>query len=364
MKKNDHLYAVIMAGGSGERFWPVSRTAKPKQLLPIVGKKTMIQETVGRIAPLVPRGRIYVVTNREQAAEVRRQLPGVPQGNIVAEPMGRDTAPCIALAAALIRRRDPDGVMIVMPADHVIRDLSVFRATLADAARLCVRDDRLVTIGIRPSTPHTGYGYIKFGGKISSGTKTVFSTVERFEEKPDRQRAEQFLSAGNYYWNSGMFVWRAATILEEMKKYMPRLYDAAREMSAAAGKKDFARRIERIYRGLERRSIDYGVMEKSDRVVAAESNFYWDDVGSWASFRKYRREDAFRNVAEGDVVTFDTQDSVLIAKEGTVAVLGMKGVTVVKTADAVVVCPSSRLEEIKHLVKAMKENKKLRRYTE
>lgn len=362
MKKNN-LFVVIMAGGSGERFWPVSRTKVPKQLLPIAGKKTMIQETVARVLPLAGKKNVLIITNCEQAQEVKRQLKVLPAKNIIAEPMGRDTAPCIAYAAAIVSKRDSDAVMMVMPADHVIRDERKFRGILQDAGRVAAEKSCLVTIGIKPTVPHTGYGYIRFGEPISSGTDTVFSQVRKFEEKPKIERAKEFVADGNYYWNSGMFVWKASVILEELKEYLPQLHRAAIAMSDAAGKKDRDARIRRIFQKLDRISIDYGVMEKSRRVVATAGDFYWDDVGSWASYEKYRAKDADGNVVEGDHVTADVRDSLIISKDGLVAALGLKNIIIVKTKDAVLVCPKERLEEVKHLVKKLKMDKKLNTYT-
>lgn len=362
MKKKSP-YVVIMAGGSGERFWPVSRTKIPKQLLPIAGSRTMIQETVARVLPLAGKENILVITNCAQAQEVKRQLKMLPVTNIIAEPMGRDTAPCIAYAAAIVSKRDPDAVMVVMPADHVIRDEKKFRAILQDAARVAAEKSCLVTIGIKPTVPHTGYGYIRFGEPIGTGTRTVFRQVRKFEEKPKIERAREFVSDGNYYWNSGIFVWKASVILEELKEYLPVLHRAAIAMSDAVGKKDGAERITRIFQKLDRISIDYGVMEKSRRVVATAGDFYWDDVGSWASYEKYRTKDAHGNVAEGDHVTADVRDSLIISKDGLVAALGMSNVIIVKTKDAVLVCPKERLEEVKHLVKKLKTDKKLNTYT-
>jgi mannose-1-phosphate guanylyltransferase len=361
--KNTHLYAVIMAGGSGERFWPVSRTRVPKQLLPIVSQKTMIQETVARVVPLVGKDRVLVVTNCEQAPEIKRQLKAVPAKNIIPEPVGRDTAPCIAYAATVLEKRDPDAVMIVMPADHVIRDENKFRAILKDAAAVASRESCLIAIGITPSAPHTGYGYIRFGEPFNTGTATAFRKVQKFEEKPNIDRAKQFLADGNYYWNSGMFIWKASTILAEIKEHMPVLHRAALSMASALGRKDGPARIRGIFQGLERRSIDYGVMEKSRRVIAAAGDFYWDDVGSWASFEKYRKRESEGNVIEGECVTADVQGSLIISRDGLIAALGVTNIIIVKTKDAVLVCPKERLEEVKHLVKKLKADAALKKYT-
>lgn len=314
------VYAVIMAGGSGERFWPKSRRRLPKQFLPIVSKKSMIEETIGRLKGLVPEDRIYIVTNKIQASLIKGRR------NVVAEPLSRNTAPCIALSARIIQKRDPNAVMVVLPSDHHIKDISRFQDTIRAAVKL---DSVLVTLGIKPTFPHTGYGYIKRGKRLGKG----LYKVSRFTEKPDLKTAKRYVTSGKYYWNSGMFIWKVNTILEEIKRYLPDLD---------------SRSI----------SIDYGVMEKTKRAVVLEAGFAWDDVGNWASLDKHKAKDKDGNILQGDVVVRDVNNSIIISEAPLVAGIGIRDMIVVATKDSVLICPKDRAEEVKSIVGMLKENKK------
>lgn len=314
------VYAVIMAGGSGERFWPKSRRRLPKQFLPIVSKKSMIEETIGRLKGLVPEDRIYIVTNKIQAPLLKGYK------NVIAEPVSRNTAPCIALAARIIQKRDPEAVMVVLPSDHYISDISKFQDTIKVAVKM---DGVLVTLGIKPTFPHTGYGYIKKGKRLGNG----LYKVSRFTEKPDLKTAKRYVTSGKYFWNSGMFIWRVDTILEEIKKYLPDLD---------------SRSI----------SIDYGVMEKTNRAVVLEAGFTWDDVGNWASLDKHKEKDKNGNILQGDVLVKDVNNSIIISEAPLVAGIGIRDMIVVATKDSVLICPKDRAEEVKSIVGMLKENKK------
>ena len=266
-------WAIIMAGGFGERFWPKSRRKQPKQLLPIVGDKTMIQQTVERVRPLVGDARIVVVTNHEQAALVRQQLPRVK--HVIGEPVGRNTAPCIGLAAAIIGARDPEAVMAVLPADSFIRDAERYRRVVGDALKLAKTQDVLLAIGIEPTSAHTGYGYIHVGEELSTNLATKFWKARRFVEKPDRKTAEEFLTSGEYRWNAGMFVWSFRAVREAYRKYQPALWDACVRIQPTAGAKSFSRVLAREYPKMEKISVDYAIMEKADNVVVANGDFDW-----------------------------------------------------------------------------------------
>jgi mannose-1-phosphate guanylyltransferase len=330
-------WAVIMAGGVGERFWPMSRRKRPKQLLPIVGKQTMIQQTVARLTGAVAPSRMIVVTNAEQAPLIRKQLPRVK--HIVAEPAARNTAPCIALAAAVIRERDPDAVMVVVPADSYIPDAQHYRRVVSDALTLAGREKVLITIGIQPTSPHTGYGYIQLGERINDR----FWKARRFVEKPDRATAEQFLASGEYRWNAGMFVWSLRAIGEAFQKYRPELWTDVRSLKCA-------------YRKLEKISIDYAVMEKAGNVVVANGDFAWDDVGDWAAVERHGKQGG------PDFVSVDSTGCVVAGEAGhTVAAVGVSDLVIVHTRDATLVCRKSDAQRVRELVKKLAGERKYRK---
>ena len=333
-------YAVIMAGGMGERFWPKSRKKRPKQLLSIISRRSMLQETVDRVKRLIPNGRIIVITNKVQAPLVRKQLPDIPRSNIISERISRNTAPCVALAANVIRKKvGADAVMVVLPSDHVIKDISKFHRTITDAVNMAAERKVLVTLGIRPRFPHTGYGYIKLGRSLQNR----FYKVAKFTEKPDLKIAKRYVTSGKYFWNSGMFIWRIDTILEEIRKYIPGLLKNLKN-----------------YNRVPNVSIDYGVMERTKRAVVAEANFYWDDVGNWAALEGHLKKDRFGNIVQGKSVTRNTKGSIIITDSPLVAALGVSDMVVVATKDSVLVCPKHRAQEVKQIVEFLK--KRYKRY--
>lgn len=349
-----HIFAVIMAGGGGERFWPKSRQARPKQLLRIFGERTMLQDTARRVSGLVPPGRLIVVTTALQAPLIARQLPGVPRASVVAEPFGRDTAACIALGAAIVLARDPEWIMVVLPADHVIRDRHRLIANLRDACRVARDRECLVTFGIVPNEPATGYGYIRKGRAVRCGLRTVFARVREFTEKPALAVARRYVRSGDYYWNSGIFVWKASVIAEELKKHMPDLYRGCIEIRDALGTRRAPGVIRKVYGSIERVSIDYGIMEKSDRVVVARADFDWDDAGSWCALERHFPADGKGNVVLGKSVALDTERCIIVSDDGIVACLGVKDLVVVKTPDAVLVCHRGAAQELKRIIKELK----------
>ncbi|MBA4407675.1 mannose-1-phosphate guanylyltransferase, partial [bacterium] len=287
------LYAVIMAGGVGSRFWPRSKEKKPKQLIRIVGENTMIQDTVKRLEGLVANDHIYVVTNKIQKMRVKEQLPQVPEANIIDEPFGKNTAACIGLAAVVIKSKNEDAVMITLPADHLIKDDEEFRKCLLKAAEFADKNKGLVTIGVTPTRPETGYGYIQFDEtEVGQNIHKVLT----FAEKPNIETAQQFLKAGDFLWNSGIFIWRVDAILKEMKKYLPDLSDGLDKISEAVGTSEFEKQVVHIYGQLKSISIDYGVMEKSDKVFLTKADFYWNDVGNWEAVYEISNKDDDGNV--------------------------------------------------------------------
>ncbi len=345
------MYIVILAGGSGTRFWPLSRKKTPKQLMSVFGGRSMLQRTVERIIPLNPEG-ILVVTNALQAEETERQLSFVPddQLTIVKEPLARNTAPAIGLAAAIIASLDPTAVMAVLPADHYIQGEEEFRATL-ERARLAAADMTLVTLGIRPGSPETGYGYIE--ADLKAGQEGVFP-VSRFIEKPCREKAVELLSAGNNYWNSGMFVWRADVILDRIRTHMPELYTGLESLRIPARLSDhsMARQVEALYAAIPAESIDYGVMEKADGVVVIPSSFGWSDVGSWSALPGLLEGDEHGNVVvdKSRLVPLDSQGCLVLGGGKLVALLGVRDLVVVDTGDALLVCPRDRAQDVKNVV--------------
>lgn len=353
-------WAVIMAGGYGERFWPRSRRKQPKQLLPIVGDKTMIQQTVERVRPLVSDARIVVVTNQEQAPLVRQQLPRVK--HIIAEPMGRNTAPCIGVAAAIIGKQDPDAVMAVLPADSCIHDVEGYRRVVGDALKLAAAQNVLLTIGIQPTSPHTGFGYIQVGEELPTASATKFWKARRFVEKPDLQKAEEFLASGDYRWNAGMFVWSFRAVAEAFHKHQSTLWDACVRIQASTTK-SFARVLAREYAKMEKISVDYAIMEKADNVVVANGDFDWDDVGDWPAIGRHYEKDASGNVARGEFVGLDASDCIVVGdKKHMVAVIGVRDLVIVHTADATLVCHKNEAQRVREVVKQLAAEKKYKHY--
>jgi len=361
-KIGKHIHALIMAGGGGERFWPCSRQASPKQLLKIFGARTMLQETAYRVSPLVPRDRLLIITTKAQAPQIRRQLPGVPRQSVVAEPFGRDTAACIALGAALIMDRDPEAIMIVLPADHVIKDRKKFIVNLRDACRVAKERNCLVTFGITPTGPVTGYGYIRRGRWLPSGLATAFARVEEFTEKPDRATAARYLRRGDYLWNSGIFVWKAAVIVEEFKKQMPDLYRCYLEIMRALRMPRWERVLARLYGRLKKISIDYGVMERAENVMMAQADFDWDDAGSWLAIERHFAADGNGNIVMGDNITLNSSGCIVMSDGGIVGCLGLKDTIVIRTPDAVLVCHRNAAQDIKKIVQQLRTRSKWKGY--
>jgi mannose-1-phosphate guanylyltransferase len=353
-------WAVVMAGGYGERFWPQSRRKQPKQLLPIVGDKTMIQQTVERVRPLVSDARIVVVTNEEQAPLVRKQLPRVK--HIIAEPLGRNTAPAIGVATAIIGKQDPDAVMAVLPADSYIKDTEGYRRVVGDALKLAATQDALVTIGIKPTGPHTGYGYIQVGEEIFNKSVTKFWKARRFVEKPDQKKAEEFLASGDYRWNAGMFVWSFHAIAEAFEQYQPALWDACLRIQKAAGTKSFVRVLGREYAKMEKIAVDYAIMEKAKNVVVANGDFDWDDVGDWPAIGRHYAKDSGGNVARGEFVEIDSTDCIVLSdQKHLVATVGVKDLVIVYTEDATLICHKDQAQKVRDVVKKLAAEKKYKR---
>lgn len=353
------VYPVIMAGGSGTRFWPLSRQLFPKQLLKIMGDETLIQQTMRRVVTGAPPERVMISTNPAHAESIRVQLSGwkdALKDNFVLEPEGRNTAPAIGLVALELVRRDSDAIMLVVPADHIVKGQKAFDAAVALAAELA-QQGLLVTFGITPIRPETGYGYIKPDGKRVLGKRGSLKgyRVGRFVEKPDAVKAAQYLKAGDYYWNSGMFVWRAATILDEIRRHQPSLARGLDHVGRLMEQKAPRSAIDEEYRRLPSISIDNGVMEKSDKAAMVPVAFKWSDVGSWGSLDEVASKDKAGNVVEGRVVDIGSQRSVVYGDRRVVATIGLTDMVVVDTPDATLVCPKSRAQDVKRIVDILKQ---------
>jgi mannose-1-phosphate guanylyltransferase len=350
------IYPVIMAGGSGTRFWPLSRKDRPKQFLALAGDEPLLAATVGRLPPLAKAKETFVVCGPAHAAAARRMLPKLPEQNFIVEPCARNTAPCVGLAALHVARRDPRGVMAMLPADHHIARPPAFREAIAVAADLAQRG-AIATIGIKPSRPETGYGYLKIGPRLAASGrkgKGAAHKVERFVEKPDLVTAARYLADGGYLWNSGIFAFRADVILEEIRRAMPVLGEQLDAIDAAHGTPAYKKTLARIFPECPSISIDYGVMEKSKRIAVVPADFGWSDVGSFAALPDVRPTDRLGNVAEGDAVVVDAHNAVVLAKGGRpVAVVGIDDVVVVDAGDAVLVCRRDRAQDVRQAVEEL-----------
>lgn len=350
------INVVIMAGGRGERFWPKSRKSTPKQLLSLTGDgKTMIQLTVERVKELCGYENIYVVTNSDYVNKIRKQLPFLKSENIIVEPMGKNTAPCIGLAAVNIRKKDPNGMMIVLPSDHLVKNNILFINTLKNAVELAEQGDNIVTIGITPSYAETGYGYIKFQEDLNCEIGCSHFKVEKFVEKPNKIKAEQYLVSGKYLWNSGMFVWKVSTILKNFKKYMPELYDGLNKIYETMGAETGEAVLFEQYNNFESISIDYGIMENAENIYTVPGNFGWDDVGSWTSLERIQIPDEYGNIKKGNVIDIDTHGCIIQVKNKLIATVGLEDVVVVDTDDATLICSKNKCQDIRKLLQRIKE---------
>jgi mannose-1-phosphate guanylyltransferase len=342
----DHLHIFIMAGGSGERFWPMSRTKTPKHLLRLLSDQTLLETTARRVEGLVPWERVFVLTNSAQADSVRAELPFLPADNILAEPEKRDTAPACALATGFARARDPEAICALLPADAMIHKVPVFQRQLAEAANVACESEALVAFAIPPTCPATGFGYLHLGDE-SGGARQVL----RFVEKPDLPTAEIYYRSGQYGWNAGMFIWKASAFLQETERLAPELAGFVRDFPAGDPVEFLAKR----FPGLPKISVDYAIMEKASCVLAVKAHYDWDDVGSWTALPEHLGHDDDGNTVRGEVVPMDSKNNVVISNGRTIALCGVDDLVVVETPDAILVCHRDAVQDIKKLQPLLKD---------
>ena len=362
MQRRDDLFAVIMAGGRGERFWPQSRASRPKQLLRLIGNLTLIEQTVARLRLLIKKENMIIITNEDYVAPMKSLLDDIPPENIIGEPQGRDTAPCIALAAAVVasKTENPDATMVVLPADHVINDHESLVNVISDCADVAA-EGKIVTIGVNPAFPSTGYGYIKCGKPYPTSGSTRFFMGEGFQEKPNLATAKTFIKEGCYKWNSGMFVWTLSTIMEAFRQHAPALAKGAEMIRDSIPKGAFERKLKIQYKLFEKISIDYAVMEKVDNVIVAECTFDWDDVGSWTALRNQISPSENNNVVQGTHKGLDSENCIIVGDSNhLIATIDVDDLIIVHTDDATLVCKSESAQRVKEIVHLISEDPALK----
>jgi len=346
-----NVYAILMAGGVGTRFWPRSRRKYPKQVLNIVNQETMIQATYKRVKGIVGESNIFIVTNYDQKDIIKENLPELKDNNYILEPFGRNTAPCIGLAAIHAMVRDPNSVMLVLPADHIIQDDKKFQEVSQLAIKFASENDALLTLGITPTFASTGYGYIQRGKEVAQVKGNQIFKVKTFAEKPNGDTARRFLESGDFFWNSGMFIWKTATILEELSEKLPEIYDGIMELKQYIDSPKYTEKADEIYRRIRGISIDYGVMQTSDRVYVIPTNIGWNDVGSWETVFEISEKD--KNKIAGDyedLLNVESSECYVYSPEKVIALVGMKNVLVVDTGDALLICKKSHSQKVKDIV--------------
>ncbi len=347
-----------MAGGSGTRFWPRSKTAKPKQYLNIFGDKSLLQDTIERFETFTEDENIYIVSSATQAKVLEEQTPMLPKENLIYEPIGRNTLPCIGLAAMYAEIENPDGIMVVSPSDHLIQNNELFKDTVLAAAKIADERDGIVTIGITPTYPATGYGYVKTAEDITAEEKIKQFKVERFVEKPNEETATEYLKQGGFYWNSGLFVFKISVFLKAVEEFAPNLYADLRKIQADMENPTYEQTLDTIYRAVESISVDYGIMEHAKNIFLVEGNFDWNDLGSWESVYQTDEKDENGNAGIGEAIFLDTKNSYVSTDEGLVAVVGLDDVIVVRDGNTTLVCKRDNAEDIKKIVEQLKEENK------
>lgn len=353
------LYALILAGGKGTRLYPLSRSNNPKQFLKIINNKSFLRNTVDRIKPLVSRENIYVVTNEEYLDKIKKELPEINESNIFAEPENKETATCIGLSAVKLLKKDKDAVMMVLPSDHYIEGEKAFLDTLEQAVEIAERRRGLVTIGVEPTRPETGYGYIEMGQRMNMGVNTY--RVNRFTEKPNLEVAKDFLLKGTYFWNSGMFIWRADVLLREMEKYLPKMYKNLMEIYQHVGNLEEQEIIREQYAIIDGISVDFGIMQKTRKAYVIKCEFIWDDIGTFASLSRFLHNFRGNNVI-GETFLEDSENCTVFSGEKLIIGFGVKDLIIVEAGDVILVMDKNKDQEIKHLVNRIKDEEEISKY--
>ncbi|WP_151733822.1 mannose-1-phosphate guanylyltransferase [Paenibacillus tengchongensis] len=351
------ITCVIMAGGKGERFWPKSRTNLPKQFLNISGNKSMIQQSIARLEKLIDISQIFIVTNELYAELIKAQIPHLPHENIIIEPVGRNTAPCIGLASIIIEERYPDSTMVVIPSDHIIENEDGFIKILQTAVEVAQDNSNLVTLGIQPTYPETGYGYIESSNQSRILNDLSVHKVNKFVEKPNLETAQSYLDSGNFYWNSGIFVWKINTIRSYIQELMPEMHDILESMKTAFGTEDCEAVIRSEFLKMPDQSIDYGIMEKVSNIYVIPCVFGWDDVGSWTALDRISELDENGNVIKGNILNLDTKHCIIESNGKLIATLGVENLIIVDTEDVTLICSKDKAQEIKLLLKELRMQK-------
>jgi mannose-1-phosphate guanylyltransferase len=349
---DDSLYAIVMAGGSGTRFWPRSRETRPKQLLNITGDTILLRKAIQVIMPIVPASRIKVITTESQAEAVKTALPEISANNVISEPCARNTAPAIGMSALFLEQDNPDAIMVILPADHFIEDEDRFRQLILAGAGHAARSDVVVTIGIMPRGPETGYGYIEADEVIDEEAGVY--PVRSFHEKPDMQTARGYVARSNFFWNTGIFIARASHMLREIQNHMPHHYRRLMDIKSCLGTDKQAAVIRESYRAMDAISIDYGVMEKTENVLMVKGDFGWDDVGSWVSAAKHWPMDSHHNASVGELISLDAMHCIVYSPKKLVALLGVEGLVIVEEDDVLLVCKKERSQDVKQLVEILR----------
>jgi mannose-1-phosphate guanylyltransferase len=343
-----HYHALIMAGGIGERFWPWSRRKSPKQLLPLITKKTMIENTVERLLPMIPRERIWIITNAEQAKAMSRLMPKFLKSNFIVEPVGRDSAGAVMLGCSMIAKKDPLAVTALLPADHFIKDRKSYLKVLKSCFEVASQEPVLMTIGIKPREPSSAYGYIERSSRLQVSSSTPIFQVRRFLEKPNRKKAERLIRSKYFYWNAGMFVWSASAIYEAFQKFSP-----LHANGWDAIQKDSQKYLRKSFFDLPKTSIDYAVMERAKNICIAEGNFDWDDLGSWTALYDHLPTDAFGNCAQSETLVLDSRNCLVLGDSKKIVLLGIKDLIIVQTKDATLICHRDVSQRVKEAVKRL-----------
>ncbi|MDH4127342.1 MAG: mannose-1-phosphate guanylyltransferase [Spirochaetota bacterium] len=355
--------AVIMAGGYGERFWPMSRISKPKQLLKIFSDNSMIRETFLRVNSFLSASQIFIVTGKEHQVKIANDIPEMHVENFIIEPCRRDTAAAIALSAIYVEKRYPGAVMLICAADHLIKDIMMFRNIITNAFKIAKSTSCLLTLGITPSRIETAYGYIEIGDLISQESSTEAYEVKQFIEKPNYTKAAQYIEMKTFLWNSGMFIWETQTLLEEISKYLPEHYSGMLEIGEFIGSRQEENIKEKVFETLPKISIDYGIMEKSKNILCIKTTFQWDDIGSWSSIYRCLNTNEDNNIQSGQVLTVNTKDSIILGDNSTlIGVVGVKDLIIIKTRDALLICNKNDDQKVKDLVKMIEKNESLNKF--